>query len=135
MNLTRLKKMVPNWIFLGGGLQPLDFDTRSRFYSLKMQLESTGCFKKCIVFFKISYQKRIWLSNITDGQLNQAEHSCQTPGLDLGIRVNFVLPLSQEEQQQQKEHNTHPYKTFERVLDLVEGDGRQPLMETTLDGR
>ena len=54
-------------------------------------------------FFKISYQKRIWLSNITIGQLNQAEHFCQTPGLDLGIRVDFVLPLSQEEQQQIEE--------------------------------
>ena len=83
-------------------------------------------------FFKISYQKRIWLSNITNGQLNQAEHFCQTPGLDFSLRVDFVLPLSQEEQQQQKEHNTHPYKTFERVLGLVGGNERQALMEDNL---
>ena len=34
---------------------------------------------------------------------NQGEHFCQTPGSVFRLGVDFVLPLSQEEQQEQEE--------------------------------
>ena len=52
----------------------------------------------------------------------------QTPGLVLSLRVATTTTKTPTKIY----HYTHLYQTFERVLGLVGGDRRQPLMEDDL---